>query len=328
MTQPHLWFLVVFLFVGSRASREKNDSIMVTGILGESAILPIEIPTGKKLDNINWFSHTSVALVQPEATSVKIITTHQNYRGRLNVPNNTYNLEISPLKMEDAGNYKADINLQDLKTATTSTNTKNYILHVYRRLAPPTISQSAIASENKTCNITLTCLVEEGGDDVKYQWTPLGEQAVESSGRSMLFIFQRPGDVPINYTCTVTNPVSNNSESILIQHPCEGRSKSSHLLWFILLPFLVMIALGIWLQHKRKKDADSSSTSQVPTKDPFPHVDNRVYDEIMPKATVPNPQKEESPNTIYYTVQKPTKVENPNSSSTKLLGTSTNEFVI
>ncbi|XP_043859129.1 SLAM family member 5-like [Dromiciops gliroides] len=279
MAEHHVWLLLFCLLTGSRASREKNDSIMVTGILGESAILPIEIPTGKKLDNINWFSHTSVALVQPEATSVKIITTHQNYRRRLNVPNNTYNLEISSLKMEDAGNYKAEINLQGLKTSTTSTNTKNYILHVYRRLAPPIITQSVIASEKKTCNITLTCLVKEGGENVKYQWTPLGEQAVESSGRSRIFSFQRPEDAPINYTCTVTNPVSNNSESILIQYPCEGwigeesdwksadfkssykspgTSKTFDPLWYTLLSVLEMLivfslaGVAFYWWHKTK----------------------------------------------------------------------------
>ncbi|XP_036614026.1 SLAM family member 5-like isoform X2 [Trichosurus vulpecula] len=332
MAQLHLWFLVLFLFTEPRASRENDAPIMVTGILGESATLLVEIPTTYKLENINWFSRTSVAFVQPEGTSFNIITTHQNYKGRLSIPPETYNLKISPLKMEDAGPYRADINLQTPTTTTSITLTKNYTLHVYRRLAPPKITSDLVASQNNTCNITLTCFMEEGGEAVKYQWTPLGEQAVESDGKSRLFIFQKPEDSHINYTCTAINPVSNNSQSILLQQPCAGRSSSS--LWFILVPLLVIVtSAGIlfYLQRKKTEGADSQLTSQIRTpKDFLPPAENRVYDEIsVPKVIVSKPQKEEEAlNTIYYTVQKPKKMENSYSSSTKLLGTSANEAVI
>ncbi|XP_036614025.1 SLAM family member 5-like isoform X1 [Trichosurus vulpecula] len=354
MAQLHLWFLVLFLFTEPRASRENDAPIMVTGILGESATLLVEIPTTYKLENINWFSRTSVAFVQPEGTSFNIITTHQNYKGRLSIPPETYNLKISPLKMEDAGPYRADINLQTPTTTTSITLTKNYTLHVYRRLAPPKITSDLVASQNNTCNITLTCFMEEGGEAVKYQWTPLGEQAVESDGKSRLFIFQKPEDSHINYTCTAINPVSNNSQSILLQQPCAGRSgkerdwkegddykipyknpgRSSSSLWFILVPLLVIVtSAGIlfYLQRKKTEGADSQLTSQIRTpKDFLPPAENRVYDEIsVPKVIVSKPQKEEEAlNTIYYTVQKPKKMENSYSSSTKLLGTSANEAVI
>lgn len=109
---------------------------------------------------------------------------------------------------------------------------------------------------------------------------------------------------------------------------------SSRSLWFILVPLLVLVlSAGIlfYLQHKKKKDADSVSASQIMTpKDLPPLSENRLYDEIsIPKAIVSNPPKEEEAlNTIYYTVQKPQKIENSYSSATKLLGTSTNDSVI
>uniref|UniRef100_A0A4X2JSA7 Ig-like domain-containing protein n=1 Tax=Vombatus ursinus TaxID=29139 RepID=A0A4X2JSA7_VOMUR len=259
MTKYYLWFLLFYLFTEPRASRENDAPVMVTGILGESAILPTEIPNGYKLENINWASRTSVALVQPEGQSVKIITTHQNYRDRLNVPPNTYNLKISPLKMEDAGSYRADINLQNPTTSTTFTITKNYTLHVYRQLAPPKITLTFVASENNTCNISLTCFMEEGGEAVKYQWTPLGEQAVESNGKSSLFIFQRPKDAPINYTCTAINPVTNNSQSKFVQYPCAGTLVIFDPFWYTLLSVLEMViviiltGMGFYLRHKKKQ---------------------------------------------------------------------------
>ncbi|XP_074079172.1 SLAM family member 5-like isoform X2 [Macrotis lagotis] len=326
MAQPDLWFLVLFLFIEPRASKENDAAIKVIGILGESAILPAEIPAGHKIENINWSSRTPVALMQPEGTSVRLIPTHQNYRGRLTAEPETFNLKISPLKMEDTGPYRADMNLQ---TSTTNiTITKNYTLQVYRRLTPPKITLNTIASENNTCNITLTCFVEEG-EVVEYQWTALGEQVVESSGNFRLFILQRPEDAHINYTCTVTNPVSNNSHSILVKYFCSEKTRASTLLWLILVPLLILTVLaGIYFhqQHNKKKGAVSPSTFR---KDPLPHTGNTVYDEIIiPKATVPKTQKEESPNTIYYTVQNPQKVENSFSSASKLLGTSANESVI
>uniref|UniRef100_A0A5F8H892 Immunoglobulin V-set domain-containing protein n=1 Tax=Monodelphis domestica TaxID=13616 RepID=A0A5F8H892_MONDO len=116
---------------GSTASRENNAPVVVTGILGESAILPADIPDKNKIDNINWASRTPVAVVTPEGTSVNIITTHLNYKGRLNVSSKTYDLQINHLKMEDAGFYRADINLKTSSTSTTIT--KNYTLQIYSK---------------------------------------------------------------------------------------------------------------------------------------------------------------------------------------------------
>uniref|UniRef100_A0A7N4PGJ2 Ig-like domain-containing protein n=1 Tax=Sarcophilus harrisii TaxID=9305 RepID=A0A7N4PGJ2_SARHA len=309
MVQLYFWFSGLFLLFMEEAktAKENTDPIMVMGILGESAILPAEIPLGKKLVNINWSSRTPVAIVQPDpGTSFKLIITHQNYVGRLNVISLNYDLKISPLKMEDAGSYRADINVQ-ADTTSTMTITKNYLLHVYRRLAPPKITQNSIISKNNTCNITLTCFAE-GGEDVKYQWTPLEEQAIESNGKSSLFIYRRPEDAHINYTCTVTNPVSNNSESILV-HLCAETTSLSSLRWLIpVLSSIVLIVAGtcFYLQYKKKKDADSLSIFQSKN---LPE-DNQVYDELsMPTLSVSN-QKKEAPNTIYCTVQNPQKMEN------------------
>ncbi|KAM8998938.1 SLAM family member 5-like isoform 1-T1 [Sarcophilus harrisii] len=266
MVQLYFWFSGLFLLFMEEAktAKENTDPIMVMGILGESAILPAEIPLGKKLVNINWSSRTPVAIVQPDpGTSFKLIITHQNYVGRLNVISLNYDLKISPLKMEDAGSYRADINVQ-ADTTSTMTITKNYLLHVYRRLAPPKITQTSMISKNNTCNITLTCFAE-GGEDVKYQWTPLEEQAIESNGKSSLFIYRRPEDAHINYTCTVTNPVSNNSESILV-HLCadclSGTFDPSCCILLSVLVKLVLITLvgvGFYLWPKIKQGPSGGS---------------------------------------------------------------------
>ncbi|XP_036611453.1 SLAM family member 5-like [Trichosurus vulpecula] len=127
------------------------------------------------------------------------------------------------------------------------------------RLAPPKITLNAILSENNICNITLTCFMEEGGEAVKYQWTPLGKQAVESDGKSRLFIFQRPEDAHINYTCTAINPVSNKSQSIVLQHLCAGTLVAFDPLWYTVLSVLEMLVViilagvGFYMWHKKKQ---------------------------------------------------------------------------
>lgn len=54
--------------------------------------------------------------------------THNKYKGRIKVINESYNLVISDLNMKDTGKYKADITTTD-----TNTITRSYYLHVYRK---------------------------------------------------------------------------------------------------------------------------------------------------------------------------------------------------
>lgn len=59
-----------------------------------------------------------------------LVVTHNNYLGRIKVSGPNYDLVISDLKMEDAGDYLADINTHDSLT----TITKRFNLQVYRKL--------------------------------------------------------------------------------------------------------------------------------------------------------------------------------------------------
>lgn len=69
---------------------------------------------------------------------------------------------------------------------------------------------------NNTCNVTLTCSVEKEEKNVTYTWSPLGEEG------NVLQIFRTPVNQELTYTCTVWNPVSNNSDSISARQLCTG----------------------------------------------------------------------------------------------------------
>lgn len=122
-----------FLFIssGSEAAGRDADSHLVDGILGESVTFSLNIQEPQKVKNIAWTSKSSVAFVKPrpQGEPPDVIVTQAAYEGRIDVIKQNYDLIIKNLRTEDAGTYKADINIEK-----TPTITKHYHLHIYRKL--------------------------------------------------------------------------------------------------------------------------------------------------------------------------------------------------
>ncbi|XP_021781456.1 SLAM family member 5 isoform X5 [Papio anubis] len=241
MAQHHLWILLLCLQTWPEAAGKDSEIITVNGILGESVTFPVNIQEPQQVTNIAWNSKTSVAYVTPGDSEMApiVAVTHRNYYERIHALGPKYDLVISDLRMEDAGDYKADINTQ----AEPYTTTKRYNLQVYRRLGKPTITQSLMASVNSTCNVTLTCSVEKEEKNVTYNWSPLGEEG------NVLQIFQTPEDQELTYTCTAQNPVSNNSDSISARQLCADiamgfRIRHTGLLSVLAMFFLLVVILS------------------------------------------------------------------------------------
>ncbi|KAM9242039.1 SLAM family member 5 isoform 2-T2 [Dugong dugon] len=330
MAQHHLWILLLCLQTWQlEATGRDTDILVVNGILGESVTFPINIQESQQVINIAWTSKTSVAFVEPGDSGIapRVTVTHRNYYERLNVPGQNYNLVISNLRREDAGFYKADINIR----SSHSTITRNYNLQVYRRLGKPKITQSLMTSVNSSCNVTLTCSVEKEEKNVTYRWSPLGEEG------NVLRIFQTPEDQELTYTCTAWNPVSNNSDSISTQQLCAEtamslRTHHAELLSVLAVPFLLALILSpVLLFHLYKRRQDDVSKKIVyeqiviAPRDTQP-AETRIYDEIS-QPKVP-PSKEEAVNTIYSIVQCSDKMGKTSTCGRKPLGTSSYETVI
>lgn len=122
-----------FLFIssGSEAAGRDVDSLLVNGILGESVTFPLNIQEPQKVKNIAWTFKSSVAFVKPrlQGAPPEVTVTQADYEGRIDVIEHNYDLIIKGLRTEDAGTYKADINIEN-----TPTTTKHYHLHIYRKL--------------------------------------------------------------------------------------------------------------------------------------------------------------------------------------------------
>lgn len=322
MELPHLWTLLLCLQTWPEIAGSDPDVCTVNGILGESVTFPLNIQDSQKVENIVWNSQTSVAFIQPgESGSVpKVTVTHQKYNKRINVSDQNYDLEIRDLRMEDAGIYNVDINLSTSSTTgTTTTTSKRYNLQIYRRLGKPKITQSLVTSVNSTCNVTLTCFVEEEDKNVTYSWSPLGKEG------NVIQIFQNQEDPERTYTCTASNPVSNSSDSISAQQLCTDAELSHQrhhigmLSIMAVLTMFVLILLPVLLLffRKRSRGVDAKKTFTIYAKVPrvTPPSESRIYDEI-PQTKV-SPPKEEAEKSVYCTVQSIDKVEKISSQNNK-----------
>ncbi|XP_052493227.1 SLAM family member 9-like [Budorcas taxicolor] len=218
-----LWSLLLLaLLPGPGASRAPT---VVTGTLGGSVTLPLQLQDGQQVESISW-----VCLSVPGAIATVTLveaggpdTFHQadsRYWGRLSVVGPDRSLQISHLSWADAGSYRAHVNLRSSRL----TYTREYSLHVYEQLTQPHVTVSTRISGNGHCLIILTCVAERRGGTVTYSWTPLGPQTTLSHGGSVLSVTLQPGDSALNFTCTVKNPVSNSSSlPILVPPSCSEK---------------------------------------------------------------------------------------------------------
>uniref|UniRef100_F6QA63 CD84 molecule n=1 Tax=Macaca mulatta TaxID=9544 RepID=F6QA63_MACMU len=345
MAQHHLWILLLCLQTWPEAAGKDSEIITVNGILGESVTFPVNIQEPQQVTNIAWTSKTSVAYVTPGDSEMApiVAVTHRNYYERIHALGPKYDLVISDLRMEDAGDYKADINTQ----AEPYTTTKRYNLQVYRRLGKPKITQSLMASVNSTCNVTLTCSVEKEEKNVTYNWSPLGEEG------NVLQIFQTPEEQELTYTCTAQNPVSNNSDSISARQLCADiamglRIRHTGLLSVLAMFFLLVVILSsvfLFRLFKRRQGRifPESSCLNTFTKNPYAAskktiytyvmasrntqpAESRIYDEILQSKVLPS--KEEPVNSVYSEVQFADKMGKASTRDSKPPGTSSYEIVI
>ncbi|KAM9000297.1 SLAM family member 9-like [Sarcophilus harrisii] len=121
MIHPRLWPLFLLsILLGPGGSKGTAGPGKFIGIVGESITLPLKIMAGEKVENITWISKTLIAVVYSgqgrKPTNITLI--NPLYEGRLKVPIHSYSLEISSLRMEDAGSYRALITTHSCSVGT------------------------------------------------------------------------------------------------------------------------------------------------------------------------------------------------------------------
>ena len=105
--------------------------MVVTGTLGGSVILPLQLQDGQQVESISWMCRSvpgaiaTVTLVEPRGPDT-FYQAERQYWGRLSVLGPGCSLQISHLSWEDAGSYRAHVNLW----SSCITHAWEYSLHV------------------------------------------------------------------------------------------------------------------------------------------------------------------------------------------------------
>ncbi|KAK2493042.1 hypothetical protein MC885_007235 [Smutsia gigantea] len=224
-SQPHIFSLfprahLLCLLMGVGASGKNSAPTVVTGIVGGSVTLALNISVGTEIEHVTWTcSQKALAFAEPKGL---VILMDKNYKGRLNW--SWRYLSINNLTLEDAGSYRAQINQDNSKV----TMYEEFTLTIYEQLQKPQVTMKSVnMSENGTCNITLICSVDGMGKDVLYIWTLGDTHASESCGGSTLTISWMPCEPDLPYTCTARNPVSqSSSHPVHVQQFCTDPGAS------------------------------------------------------------------------------------------------------
>ena len=97
--------------------------------LGKSATLPLEVPVGQEVEKVTWSSPGLVAILQPGPAGKPVLVagTQGPKSRRVNVLRHDYSFQISSLRLQDSGSYRAWITLQ----SPLINMTKDFTLRVY-----------------------------------------------------------------------------------------------------------------------------------------------------------------------------------------------------
>ncbi|XP_042831730.1 SLAM family member 6 isoform X2 [Panthera tigris] len=310
--------LVSCLGPGNTASQASSTPLMVNGTLGESVTFPLKLPVSEDTRSITWlYNGTSITFIQlSDPSDPQIILTNPKWKDRLQFTRN-YSLQLSNLTMADAGSYHAQI------TTQTSTVFSSYKLRIFRPLRNLEVANHTWRSENGTCQIHLTCSVENMNDDNLVRWEVAGSISIREANLTLSWDPKKSSEE--KYTCIAENPVSQLSFSVSTQSLCKDflNDESIGTLWIvpvtIILICLVIALLVVWRKKyclcKRAENVNNLEYVSISS-------GNTVYAHVThPKrqTSKPTPMKSTDSSTIYSTVHQ-SKESKPISPRTTALG--------
>ncbi|XP_069401886.1 SLAM family member 6 isoform X5 [Ovis canadensis] len=300
-----IWLFLSLLLVsrlgpGNSISEDSSPPLVVNGVLGESVTLSSNFSEKENIMSITWLHKgNSVIFILPKEAKIQV--TDPKRKDQLNVTK-SYSLQINNLTMADVGHYRAQI------TTSTSYLNTDYNLQIFRRLSNLQVAHHTKRSENNTCEIQLTCSVENPNDNVSFRWQVAG---IPYHSETNLSISWDPKSLSEEtYTCIAENPVSFLSSSVSDKSVCEGviNGKNEYLdiRWIIIVVVLTcifFIAL-IFIFVQRRKVAGFFQFSTQQTQCPG----NTVYAQVThsnKEAKSSNPVKNYDSTTIYSEVNHP-----------------------
>ncbi|XP_023971762.1 SLAM family member 6 [Physeter macrocephalus] len=296
---------------GNTVSQTSSTPLIVNGVVGESVTLTLKFPVEEKIMSITWLhAGKSIIFIEPNEALNRV--TDPKRKNQLKVIE-SYSLQISNLTMADTGPYSAQI------TTLTSSLFTSYDLRIFRRLRNLQVVPHTKWSKNRTCEIHLTCSVDNPNDSILFRWQVSGNTL--QSDANLTISWDPKSFDEETYTCVAENPVSNSSFSVSVKSLCQSvtNEKNEHLdtMWIVVAVssiciVVVIIVLFVW----RKKIGFfqfSTQQTQCPGEQTVSNLEyasfspgNTVYAQVTHsnrEMEIPKPVKNNDTTTIYSEVQ-------------------------
>ncbi|XP_062046170.1 SLAM family member 6 [Lepus europaeus] len=257
-------------------SQSSSTPLVVNGILWEPVTLPLQLPAKELVMIITWLHNgASIAVVQPSAHP-RILVTNPAWQKRVNFTQ-SYSLCLNNLTEAEVGSYSAQM------TTENSVIFSNYTLRIFRRLRNLQITSHAQLSENRTCEIHLTCSVENPNDNAWLRWQTPGNTSLSEPNLTISWDPRNASEH--NYTCIAETPANNLSLTVSARGLCEGifnkENERWDFTWIIitapLISIIIIVGIIFWC---------SLHLSTQQTHSPVESMWNLEYTSGSPGSTV------------------------------------------
>ncbi|XP_068584317.1 SLAM family member 5-like isoform X2 [Cebidichthys violaceus] len=218
---------------------------------------------------------------------VNVSREHQ-FKGRLELNPASFNLTVRGLTVQDSGDFSFISEANEVQRPTTTITLQ---VHVPITVEPAVTSNSTWFAVNESCTVLLEC---SGATDssVTYSWA-VRNQTISGSG---LRYSITPQDGDIEFTCTISNVVSEKSTMEIVtcsnvtSETLKTVSYSSLVLWvigpvigivlFILLLLFYGKSKGLCCNRFTRSQTVNQDESQQPVYSSLLHSDGSVYETV------------------------------------------------
>ncbi|OXB55874.1 hypothetical protein ASZ78_012123, partial [Callipepla squamata] len=194
----------------------------VSGALGGSVLLPLNLSTSSTVKRISW-KFTANGSIKKEVVEFNLeLSTQPKYgRERLKLFNESV-LQITALELSDSGVYEAQVTYQSTEVYERSFNLSVYGELKAEPVPEPQIQHELLSLSTQDCSITLRCLVPSRSG-VETTWLHKSTSSTtwrQSDDGRTLNLTVPASTLNVIYTCVARNPVQEKSKSVYLVALC------------------------------------------------------------------------------------------------------------
>ncbi|XP_063804228.1 SLAM family member 8 [Pseudophryne corroboree] len=194
--------------------------IQITGVRGSSIRLSPELPPGFITRDIFWRHLSPTDHLVASFSRGSSDTTYQScFHGRVQLLHN-FTLEIQELDLRDTGMFTCQ-----MVDTEGHMKLQQFHLAVHEEVAKPEV-QVFISRGSTDCTVFLSCNTT-AGTNVTYSWMIDSGSRIRNTTYSLfddnrlLRFLMAPTDREVSFTCTVTNPVSQEQTTVVSWDSCS-----------------------------------------------------------------------------------------------------------